>query len=69
MIYNAEIHNKRIYTTGAFVQPMKVKDVNGDDFWIWAVEKFEDSSFYDGDEYNPSEVAGSLEELLINKSK
>jgi len=69
MIYFAETHNKKIFTTGAFLQPMKVKDVNGNDFWIWAVEKFENSSFYDGDEYNPSEVAGSLEELLINKSK
>ena len=68
MIYFAETHNKKIFTTGAFLQPMKVKDVKGNDFWIWAVEKFENSSFYDGDEYNPSEVAGSLEELLIDKT-
>ena len=64
MIYFAETHNKKIFTTGAFLQPMKVKDVNGNDFWIWAVEKFEDSSFCNGEKYNPAETAGSLEELL-----
>ena len=64
MIHFAETHSKKIFTTGAFLQPMKVKDANGNDFWIWAVEKFEDSSYYDGNEYNPLIVAGSLEELL-----
>ena len=69
MIYFAETHNMKIFTTGAFLQPMKVKDVNGNDFWIWAVENFEDSCFYDGEEYNPSEIAGSLEELLIDANQ
>ena len=47
---------------------MKVKDVNGNDLWIWAVDKFEGSTYFNGNEYNPSEVAGSLEELLIDKT-
>ena len=66
MIYFAGTYNKKIFTTGAFLRPMKVKDVNGNDFWVWVVEKFEDNNFYDGEEYNPVEVASSLEELLID---
>ena len=41
MIYFTETYNKKNFTSGAFLQPMKVKDVNGKDFWIWAVEKNE----------------------------
>ena len=66
MIYLAETYNKKIFTTGAYVQPMKVKDINGNDFWIWAVEKFEDNSYYEGKEYNPLNIARSIEELLVN---
>ena len=68
MIYRVETNKKKIYTTGAFLQPIKVKDANGNDFWTWAVEKFEDPSFFNGNEYNPSEVAGSIEELLIDRT-
>ncbi|MDR0793722.1 MAG: hypothetical protein LBE82_10470 [Chitinophagaceae bacterium] len=59
-------NNPQIFTTGAFLQPMKVTDSEGKEIWVWAVEKFEDSSFYDGEEYNPKEVAESLDELLID---
>ena len=67
MTYFAETENIKIFATGAFLQPMKVKDLHGNDFWIWAVERFEDSSYYDGEEYNPKAVAGSLEELLVDE--
>ena len=66
MIYIKKTINKTIYTTGAFLQPMKIKDADGKDFWLWTVEKFEDSTFCDGQEYNPIEVAKTLEELLVN---
>jgi len=64
MIYQAKTFDKKIFTTGAFLQPMQVKDANGNDFWVWTVERFEDSSFYNGQEYNPVEIAMNLEELL-----
>jgi hypothetical protein len=64
MKYVTENFNKKIFTTGAFLQPIQIKDANGNDFWVWTVERFEDSSFYDGQEYNPVEIASSLEELL-----
>ena len=41
MINFANVYDKKIFTTGAFLQPMKVKDAHGHDFWIWAEEQFE----------------------------
>ena len=67
MIFFGETQNKKIFTTGAFLQPMKIKDVNGNDYWIWAVEKFEDTSYYDGYECNPLTAAKRAEDLLIDK--
>jgi len=64
MIYFADINNTKIFTTGAYLQPMKVKDVNGNDFWIWTVSEFVDDSFKDGEVYNPKEKAESLEILF-----
>ena len=66
MIYCTETHCKKIFTTGAFLQSMKVKDITGTDFWIWAVERFEDCCYCDGKEYHPSHVAGSSEKSLID---
>ena len=53
-----------IFTTGAFLQPMKVKDDNGKEYWIWAVLEFADDSFKDGEVYNPKETAKNLGSLL-----
>jgi len=64
MIYFSETYNKKIFTTGAFLVPMQVKDVNGNDFWIWSVEQFVDDSYYNGEAFNPVEVAGSSDELF-----
>ncbi|MDR0521103.1 MAG: hypothetical protein LBH00_04520 [Planctomycetaceae bacterium] len=67
MTYQVENTMPLIYTTGAFLRPMQVKDANGNERWIWYVTEFEDGdSFYDGNVYNPREVAGSLEELLVD---
>ncbi|MDR3286464.1 MAG: hypothetical protein LBT27_03370 [Prevotellaceae bacterium] len=66
MIHIADISEPTIFTTGAFLRPMKVKDIEGKDFWIWTVARFEDDSFYDGEVYNPVEVANSLEKLLFD---
>lgn len=66
MIYFAETSNNKIFTTGAFLQPMKVRDAHGNDFWIWATEKFEGSCFCNGEAFHPVEVADSLENLLMD---
>ncbi|MDR2058456.1 MAG: hypothetical protein LBP83_09310 [Dysgonamonadaceae bacterium] len=53
-----------IFTTGAFLQPMKVKSDNGKEHWIWTVSEFIDDSFNNGEVFNPNEYADSLEKLL-----
>ena len=53
-----------IFTTGAYLQPMPIKDHDGKDLWIWAVADFIDDSFKDGEVFNPKETADSLTCLL-----
>jgi hypothetical protein len=53
-----------IYTTGAHLQPMKIRNNDGTECWIWAVLEFVDDSFKDGEAFNPQETANSLECLL-----
>lgn len=57
-----------IFTTGAFLKPMKVIDSEGNEIWVWYVEEFIDSSFNNGEEYNPKELGITLEELLKEES-
>jgi hypothetical protein len=68
MMKQLEFHNEpQIFTTGAFLNPMKVIDSEGKEIWVWYVSEFIDDSFNeDGEIYNPNETAGSLEELLID---
>ncbi len=53
-----------IYTTGAFLKPMKVTGSSGKEIWVWHVSEFNEDSFKDGETYNPKEFANSKEELL-----
>ncbi|MCL2349553.1 MAG: hypothetical protein FWC50_14980 [Planctomycetaceae bacterium] len=62
----AEIDKPDIFTTGAFLYPMKIKDSNGCDLWVWVVSDFDGDSFREGEVFNPPESAETLEELLIN---
>lgn len=60
-----EFHNEpQIYTTGAFLKPMKVTDSSGKEIWVWYVSEFVESSFKNGEEYNPTENAETFEELI-----
>ena len=54
-----------IYTTGAFIAPVKVTDENGNDVWMWAVSQFEDDTYSDGKLCNPVVTANTSEELLL----
>jgi hypothetical protein len=53
-----------IYATGAFLKPIKITDSDGKEIWVWYVSEFIESSFKDGEEYNPKENANSLAELV-----
>jgi hypothetical protein len=54
----------KIFTTGAFIQPMKVTDSEGKKIWLWYVSEFTDDSFLNGEVINPKENAKSEEELI-----
>lgn len=53
-----------IFTTGAFLKPVKVADSEGKEIWVWYVSGFIDDSFLDGEIYNPKETANAKEELI-----
>jgi len=53
-----------IYTTGALVHPVEMKDYNGSHVWRWVVSSFEDDSYLDGKICDPVESAETCENLL-----
>jgi len=61
--------DNRIFTIGAFLEPLKIQGFNGKDKWVWVVNSFEDESFKDGEVFNPLETAESLEELLVDTTE
>ncbi len=52
-----------IFTTGAFLRPIKVVQ-DGEELWMWTVAEFIDDSFKDGKIFNPSEVSQTQKDLL-----
>lgn len=55
-----------IYTTGAFLKPIKVTDSEGKEIWLWYVSEFNEDTFKDSELYNPNEFGDTKEELLID---
>ena len=53
-----------IFTTGAFLEPIKITDKQGNITWRWVVSEFTNDSFKDGEVYNPQETAMCLDELI-----
>ena len=54
-----------IFTTGAFLRPIKVFQ-DGEELWMWTVAEFIDDSFKDGQIFNPPEVSQAKEDLFTN---
>ena len=54
-----------IFTTGAFLRPIKVIQ-DGQELWMWTVAEFIDDSFKDGGIFNPPEVSTTQETLFTN---
>ncbi|MGI9056316.1 MAG: hypothetical protein ACR2F2_11005 [Pyrinomonadaceae bacterium] len=52
----------RIYTTGAYLVPMRVA-VNGESRYVWVVDEFEDDSFADK-LISPNVYAQNITDLL-----
>jgi len=56
-----------MYTTGAYLKPMMVKNEDGKELYVWVVTEFSDSGFLDGKDYDPIETADNLETLISNR--
>ena len=54
-----------IFTTGAFLRPIKVIQ-DGQELWMWTVAEFIDDSFKDGHVFNPPELSEAEEALLVD---
>ncbi len=54
-----------IFTTGAFLRPIKVIQ-NDQELWMWMVAEFIDDSFKDGEIFNPPELSETEEDLLLD---
>ena len=56
-----------LFTTGAFIKPIKVK-INNQEQWRWIVTSFDDQTFNDGNEIDIYSYANSLESLINVKA-
>ncbi|MFO0793266.1 MAG: hypothetical protein U0586_04300 [Candidatus Brocadiaceae bacterium] len=56
----------RIYTTGAYIVPMKIK-IGQKQRYVWVVDEFGDDSYLDGEHCNPVLYANNLKNLLQSK--
>ncbi|MFZ5821113.1 MAG: hypothetical protein ACOYYJ_14560 [Chloroflexota bacterium] len=54
-----------LYTTGAYIQPLKVTDPGGSEKWFWVVSGFDGDTFLDGEVFNPAENGYSKDDLFI----
>jgi hypothetical protein len=55
--------NDLLFTTGAFIKPIKVV-INNQEQWRWIVTSFEDQTFSDGNEIDVYTYANNPEDLL-----
>lgn len=53
----------RIYTTGAFLVPMRVR-IGDKERFLWVVENFNDDTYWNGRTCNPMLYANELQDLL-----
>ncbi|MDQ3798231.1 MAG: hypothetical protein M3384_02170 [Acidobacteriota bacterium] len=58
----------KIYTTGAYLVPMKIKKENKERF-VWIVAEFDDDSYCEGEICSPVVYADSLESLIVEKNE
>jgi hypothetical protein len=53
-----------LYTTGAYIQPFKIIDLNGNEKWVWVVSEFDGDTFLNGETFNPKESGNVKQDLL-----
>ncbi len=68
MSKNFQFDDPVLYTTGAYIQPLKVIDPDGSEKWLWAVNEFDGDTFLNGETFNPVENGLTKQELLVAHS-
>jgi hypothetical protein len=62
---NHKFEDPILFTTGAYIQPLKVVDSVGSEKWFWVVSEFDGDTFLDGETFNPVESGLTKQELLL----
>jgi uncharacterized protein YrzB (UPF0473 family) len=62
---NFQFDDPVLFTTGAYIQPLKVIDRDGSEKWFWVVSEFDGDTFLDGEVYNPAENGPTKQELML----
>lgn len=57
-----------LFTTGAYIQPLRVTDETGNEKWFWVISEFADDTFMDGEILNPVESGTTKQELFVESS-
>lgn len=65
MSNNYRFDDPVLYTTGAYIQPLKVINSDGSEAWFWVVSEFDGDTFLDGEVFNPTENGLSGQKLLL----
>ena len=65
MSKNFQFEEPVLYTTGAYIKPLKVIDGVGNEKWFWVVSEFDGDTFLEGETFNPAEHGLSKQELLL----
>lgn len=56
-------HEPKLYTTGAFLVPMKIERA-GRERYVWVVADFNDDTFHDGELCSDLTEAATIDELI-----
>ncbi len=54
-----------IYSTGVFLVPLKV-EINGIFKYIWAVENFSDTTYFEGKEITTNVISDKISEMILD---
>jgi len=63
------IDGDNIFSTGCSLIPAKIQYADGSIKYIWIVDTFEDDSFMNGKNVDPSSFADSIDELYWENGK
>ena len=58
----------RIYTTGAYLVPMKIK-TDGKERFVWIADEFNDDTYFDGELCTPNVYSDDFNKMIENEDQ